>query len=80
MSEKTKIVVIHMKELLYTIVFTVLIIILMVVLIYMFLPQSDSNNQPMNSQIPSQSPVASEEIPFNTWFKVYMGKMPLEGV
>lgn len=61
MSEKTKIVVIHMKELIYTVIFTALIIILIVVLVYMFLPQNDSGNDIVTSELPSVTPVATEE-------------------
>ncbi len=45
MSEKTKIVVVHMKELLYTVIFTALVIILIIVLVYMFLPKSDDKTE-----------------------------------
>ena len=38
MSSKTKIVVLHMKELIYTVVFVVLGILLVLLLVYMFLP------------------------------------------
>lgn len=38
MSSKTKIVVLHLKELIYTAIFAVLGILLIVLLIYMFLP------------------------------------------
>lgn len=62
MSEKTKIFVIHMKELLYTVVFTVLIIILVIVLVCMFLPESDKNSGVTNTEIPSESPVVTEEL------------------
>ncbi len=48
MSEKTKIVVVHMKELLYTVIFTALVIILIIVLVYMFLPKSGDEAAPEN--------------------------------
>lgn len=38
MSSKTKIVVLHMKELIYTVIFAVLGILLILLLIFMFLP------------------------------------------
>lgn len=38
MSSRTKIVVLHMKELIYTVVFVVLGIVLVLLLVYMFLP------------------------------------------
>lgn len=62
MSEKTKIVVIHMKELLYTAIFTVLIIILVIVLICMFLPKADKNPDAISSSMPSETPVVTEDI------------------
>ena len=40
MSSKTKIVVLHLKELVYTAIFAVLGILLILLLIYMFLPDS----------------------------------------
>lgn len=45
MSSKTKIVVLHMKELIYTAIFAVLGILLILLLIFMFLPDSKSNGQ-----------------------------------
>lgn len=39
MSSKTKIVVLHMKEIIYTAVFAVLAIILILLLVFMFLPK-----------------------------------------
>ena len=62
MSEKTKIVVIHMKELLYTVIFTVLIIILVIVLICMFLPKADENPDAISSSMPSEAPMVTEDI------------------
>ena len=62
MSEKTKIVVIHMKELLYTIIFTVLIIILVIVLVCMFLPQKEDSPDAVNSALPTLLPEATEEL------------------
>lgn len=41
MSSKTKIVVLHMKELVYTVIFAVLGIVLILLLISMFLPDKD---------------------------------------
>ena len=61
MSEKTKIVVIHMKELLYTIIFTILIVILVIVLVCMFLPGTDKNASSKYTEIPSEAPVSTEE-------------------
>lgn len=39
MSSKTKIVVLHMKEIIYTTVFAVLAVVLILLLIFMFLPK-----------------------------------------
>lgn len=43
MSSKTKIVVLHMKELVYTAIFSVLGIVLILLLIFMFLPDKKSD-------------------------------------
>ena len=44
MSAKTKIVVLHMKELIYTAIFVGLGILLVVLLFFMFLPKLDIKN------------------------------------
>ena len=44
MSSKTKIVVLHMKEIIYTVIFAVLAIILILLLIFMFRPEHRSGN------------------------------------
>lgn len=44
MSSKTKIVVLHLKELIYTGIFAVLGILLIILLIIMFLPKNDKKN------------------------------------
>ena len=46
MSGKTKIVVLHMKELIYTGIFAVLGILFVILLVMMFLPGEDSGNEP----------------------------------
>ena len=43
MSAKTKIVVLHMKELIYTAIFAVLGILFIVLLVMMFLPDKDKD-------------------------------------
>lgn len=43
MSAKTKIVVLHMKELIYTLIFAGLGILLMILLLFMFLPGKEEN-------------------------------------
>ena len=47
MSSKTKIVVLHMKEIIYTVIFAVLAIVLILLLIFMFRPghHSGSNDK-----------------------------------
>lgn len=44
MSSKTKIVVLHMKELIYTAIFVVLGILLILLLVFMFLPKHDKSD------------------------------------
>lgn len=61
MSEKTKIVVIRMKELLYSVIFTALIIILIIVLVYMFLPGNGEDSEITGSEMPTVSPQTTEE-------------------
>lgn len=46
MSGKTKIVVLHMKELIYTGIFAVLGILFVILLVMMFLPGDDSGSEP----------------------------------
>lgn len=45
MSSKTKIVVLHMKELIYTAIFAVLGILLILLLIFMFLPDDNTDGK-----------------------------------
>lgn len=45
MSSKTKIVVLHMKELIYTVVFVVLGIVLILLLVFMFLPDKKDDTK-----------------------------------
>lgn len=56
MSSKTKIVVLHLKELIYTGIFAVLGILFIILLIIMFLPRNKDKNtaipQPSNSYMP----------------------------
>lgn len=44
MSSKTKIIVLHMKEIIYTIIFAVLAVVLILLLIFMFHPGSHSRS------------------------------------
>ena len=61
MSAKTKIVVLHMKELIYTGIFAVLGILFVVLLIMMFLPDKDKDGTP--GQEPDIAETASLYIP-----------------
>lgn len=45
MEKKTKIVVLHMKELIYTGIFVALGIVLILLLVFMFLPDKDKNKE-----------------------------------
>ena len=45
MSSKTKIIVLHMKEIIYTIIFAVLAIVLILLLIFMFHPEQHTNSK-----------------------------------
>lgn len=65
MSAKTKIVVLHMKELIYTGIFVALGILFIILLIIMFLPGKDgSNNNPANTEEATEenSAVASDSV------------------
>lgn len=57
MSAKTKIVVLHMKELIYTGIFCLLGILFLVLLIMMFLPDKETDPIPEESAATSQSSV-----------------------
>lgn len=57
MSAKTKIVVLHMKELIYTGIFCLLGILFLVLLIMMFLPDKETDSIPEESAATSQSSV-----------------------
>ena len=58
MSAKTKIVVLHMKELIYTAIFAALGILFIVLLIMMFLPDKEKNPAP-DSSAPEEDSVAT---------------------
>lgn len=55
MSAKTKIVVLHMKELIYTAVFVVLGILFVILLIMMFLPRGEKASAPEENAAPTSS-------------------------
>ncbi len=52
MSSKTKIVVLHMKEIIYTAVFIVLGILLVILLAFMFSPKKEKNSSDSKEYIP----------------------------
>ena len=45
MSSRTKIIVLHMKEIIYTVVFALLAIVLILLLVFMFRPGRDSSHK-----------------------------------
>lgn len=53
MGSKTKIVVLHMKEIVYTVVFAVLAIMLIFLLLFMFLPSANKKN---SADLPKYNP------------------------
>ncbi len=60
MSAKTKIVVLHMKELIYTGVFAALGILLVILLVVMFLPK-DKEEAPADPETPPQTEAPADE-------------------
>lgn len=52
MSSKTKIVVLHMKEIIYTVLFAVLAIVLIFLLVFMFLPHKKDSAATEEKYIP----------------------------
>lgn len=54
MSSKTKIIVLHMKEIIYTGIFALLGIILIIFLILLFVPGDNSDTLPDNAPIPTE--------------------------
>ena len=63
MSAKTKIVVLHMKELIYTGIFAVLGVLFVILLILMFLPGKDKKDPPAPEPEPEVTETASLYIP-----------------
>lgn len=61
MSSKTKIVVLHMKEIIYTVIFAVLAIILILLLIFMFRPEHRSTSKITGSILRESTPQISSE-------------------
>lgn len=62
MSSKTKIVVLHMKELIYTGIFVVLGILFVVLLVIMFLPDKEKETKTNNSIPKSSTPSTKIDI------------------
>ena len=60
MSAKTKIVVLHMKELIYTAVFAVLGILFIILLVMMFLPGKDKDGESRAQDSSGSEPVMAE--------------------
>ncbi len=54
MSSKTKIIVLHMKEIIYTGIFAILGIILIIFLILLFVPGDNSSTQPDSEPVPTE--------------------------
>ena len=52
MSSKTKIVVLHMKEIIYTAIFAVLAIILILLFLFMFLPEKGDSSADTTKYVP----------------------------
>ena len=65
MSAKTKIVVLHMKELIYTGIFAVLGILFVVLLVMMFLPDKEESPQP-DAPTRTESPSGGTDLPGET--------------
>ena len=55
MSSKTKIVVLHMKEIVYTAIFAVLAIVLIILLIFMFRPKSQETSAEAENMSPAST-------------------------
>ena len=66
MSGKTKIVVLHMKELIYTGIFAVLGILFVILLVMMFLPGDDSGSEPAETGNLSESHTTNRELTSGT--------------
>lgn len=52
MGSNTKIIVLHMKEIIYTIIFAILAIVLILLLVFMFLPKDAETSQNINHYNP----------------------------
>ncbi|MBR1853930.1 MAG: hypothetical protein IJ794_12445 [Lachnospiraceae bacterium] len=62
MSAKTKIVVLHMKELIYTAVFAALAILIIILMVILFMPEKESKETRPDTSIPqTESPTDGQE-------------------
>ncbi|MBR1700886.1 MAG: hypothetical protein IJ716_02920 [Lachnospiraceae bacterium] len=61
MSANTKIVVLHMKELIYTAVFAVLAILIILLMVILFLPDQKDENTPQDSVTPQSNHPAESD-------------------
>lgn len=66
MSSKTKIIVLHMKEIIYTGIFAILGIILIIFLILLFVPGNNSDTLPENEPIPTEEAAPSSDTPVSS--------------
>lgn len=62
MSSKTKIIVLHMKEIIYTGIFAILGIILIIYLILLFVPGDDSDTLPDSEPVPTEEASPSPDV------------------
>lgn len=80
MSAKTKIVVLHMKELIYTGVFAVLGILLIIMLIIMFMPREKENTpQETETPTPAETPETAATASSNYIPGIYTTELVLGG-
>jgi len=66
MSSKTKIIVLHMKEIIYTGIFAILGIILIIFLILLFIPGNNSDTLPENDPVPTEEATPSSDTSVNS--------------
>ena len=57
MSSKTKIVVLHMKEIIYTVIFAALALLLILLLVFMFLPNKNESENSKQKYIHQFHPI-----------------------
>ena len=56
MSSRTKIVVLHMKEIIYTVIFAVLAVLLILLLVFMFSPKDGKEDSSSGQYKPASTP------------------------